>query len=101
MVEQSEQLRIQFIKHELTGDHAQYLVKVIGPGGISFDIRDRYSSMRTFQSMIKNNLDLPERELRALPAFPKKKAFGNTNADFLNTRMNQLENFFRAFVNVQ
>jgi hypothetical protein len=43
----AEEIRVKFLKHEVRGDHAQYFIKVMGPGGISFDIRDRYSSMRT------------------------------------------------------
>ncbi len=54
MVEAStETYKVQFVKHEVQDGHASYLVKVVAPGNIIFHIRDRYSSMRNFQSLIK------------------------------------------------
>lgn len=45
--------RVQFVKHEILDGHASYLIKVVAPGNIIFHIRDRYSSMRNFQSLFK------------------------------------------------
>ncbi len=35
--------KVQFIKFEVNGGYADYLVKIIAPGGITFHIKDRYS----------------------------------------------------------
>jgi hypothetical protein len=40
--------KVQFIKHETRNGHIEYLIKVVAPNNITFDIRDRYSSMRRF-----------------------------------------------------
>jgi hypothetical protein len=50
--------KVQFIRPEVTGGYAEYLIKVIGPGNISFHLRDRYSSMRNFVSGLKKSLPM-------------------------------------------
>ena len=71
----SDEYKVTFIKHQETNDgHIEYLVRVNAPGGYSFDFRDRYSSMRAFQSMIKKTFSL--QVFSQLPQFPPKKAFG-------------------------
>jgi len=54
MVESTtETYKVQFVKHEIQDGYATFLIKVVAPGNIIFHIRDRYSSMRNFQSLIK------------------------------------------------
>jgi hypothetical protein len=49
MVESSsDSYKVQFINHDMKRGFAEYLIRVNAPGGISFTIRDRYSSMRNF-----------------------------------------------------
>ena len=86
-----------FIKHEETADgHIEYLVKINAPGGHSFHFRDRYSSMRAFQSLIKKNS--PVNVFNQIPNFPPKKAFGAKADAFLSTRSTQLQQFFNSFL---
>ena len=94
MVEKSE-FKVQFIRHENRDGHIEYLYKVIGPNNITFDLRDRYSSMRRFQQQIRDQLNL--RQMAGVPNFPPKKTFGNMEAEFLRTRQTGLENFFKNF----
>jgi len=75
MERSSEDYQVTFIKRQETADgHVEYLVKVNAPGGHSFHFRDRYSSMRAFQSMIKKTFSV--NIFNQLPQFPPKKAFG-------------------------
>lgn len=85
----TDDFQITFVKHEETKDgHIEYLVKVNAPGGHSFHFKDRYSSMRTFQSMIKKNVNVAI--FNQLPEFPKKKSFGHKAEAFLSVRSTQL-----------
>ena len=71
------------VKHEVTQQNfCTYTIRVVGPRGISFHIRDRYSSIREFQSMVKRSIG----SVDVLPSFPKKKLFGNMDPGFLETR---------------
>lgn len=72
--------------YTVNGGHAEFVFKVMGPNGISFNLRDRYSSMREFQSMLKKNLDNSVR-LNDLPAFPKKRYLNGMDDSFLQNRM--------------
>jgi len=38
--------KISMIKFETAAGHADFIFKVVGPNGIGFHIKDRYSSMR-------------------------------------------------------
>ena len=68
------------VKYEITRQgHAEYIIKVVGPSDISFHLRDRYSSLREFQSMIKRNIGSTD----GCPSFPKKKYIGNMEPAFL------------------
>lgn len=88
---------MQFIKHTLTQEgYVEYLVKVIAPGNYSFHFKDRYSRMRSFQSMLKKQFNLAT--FNGLPNFPPKKAFGSKAADFLNSRSLALQQFFNSFL---
>ena len=89
---------MQFIKHEIRGDHAEYLFKIVAPNDISFELRDRYSSMRSFYGIIRNTLS--EGQLSGLPNFPPKKAFGHMKPQFLQNRQNQLENFYKIMLSM-
>lgn len=40
--------RVQFVKYETRKGYAEYLIKIVAPGNITFHIMDRYSSMRQF-----------------------------------------------------
>ena len=39
---------VKVIKHDVVRDYAEYLVKIVAPNGISFHIKDRYSSIRAW-----------------------------------------------------
>ena len=87
---------MQFIKHVPTEQgYVVYLVKVIAPGGHSFHFKDRYSSMRNFQSLLKKSLSLAV--INQLPNFPPKKAFGSKAENFVSQRSVQLQQFFASF----
>ncbi len=73
---------IQFVK---SGGHADFVFKVVGPNSVSFHCKDRYSSMREFQSMLKKNLD-NSIKINDLPQFPKKKYMGALDDAFLENR---------------
>jgi len=77
---------VAVVKHELSTNICTYTIKVVGPRSISFHIRDRYSSLREFQSMVKRSIG----SVDVLPSFPKKKLWGNTDAAFLETRKGQI-----------
>lgn len=53
------------LKYQVEAGHADYIFKVVGPNGISFHIKDRYSSMRSFQSLLKKEID--DKSLSSLP----------------------------------
>ena len=74
--------------------HAIYNIKVLGPRDIVFHIKDRYSSLREFQALIKKNIVSSD----GTPSFPKKKFFGNLEANFLDQRSNQLNLFLNTFL---
>ena len=40
--------KVQMIKYMVSGGHADFVFKVVGPNSVSFHIKDRYSSMREF-----------------------------------------------------
>ena len=71
----------------------------MGPGGHSFHIKDRYSSMRSFQEIIKINFNL--KAFKGFPNFPEKKTFNNKTERFLANRMTSLNNFFNNFLAIQ
>lgn len=77
--------------------HADYIFKVVGPIGYSFHIRDRYSSMREFQSLLKKDLDNGV-NLSDLPSFPKKRYLNKMDTQFLESRQMQLGLFFNQFL---
>ena len=81
--------KVQMIKYTVSNGHADYVFKVVGPNSHSFHVRDRYSSMREFQSMLKKNLD-NSIKLNDLPAFPKKRFLNGMDQNFLENRMVQL-----------
>ena len=75
------------VKFEVTAQgYAIYTIKVVGPRDISFHIKDRYSSLREFQAMVKRTIGSTD----GMPSFPKKRLFGNTEAAFLQQRSQQL-----------
>jgi hypothetical protein len=85
---------VQFISFRVDDGHADYLIKVLGPLGISFHIRDRYSRMASFNSDLRRGVQ----NAGTLPPFPAKKYFGNTAQQFLRQRQGQLETFFNNFL---
>jgi len=95
MERSEETYKVQFVKYETNRGHAEYLIKVVAPGNITFHIRDRYSSMRQFQSLIKKQFNM--KAYNGFPNFPKKKTFGNMSQEFLQQRLVQLQNFFNTF----
>ena len=49
MVESTEvTLNVNVVRVELEKGHAEYLIKIIGPKGINFHVKDRYSQLRVF-----------------------------------------------------
>ena len=87
------------IKYSVEHGHADFYFKVIGPNGLSFHVVDRYSSMRSFQSLVRKDLD-DSVKLNSLPQFPKKRYMGGLDEKFLDQRMKQLDLFFNAFLSI-
>jgi hypothetical protein len=97
MERSSDDYQVTFMKHEESAEgHIEYLVKINAPGNYSFHFRDRYSSMRAFQSMIKKSF--PVNVFNQLPQFPPKKAFGAKAEAFISGRSAQLQQFFNSFL---
>ena len=71
-----------------------YLIKVVGPKDISFHIRDRYSSIREFQSMVKKYIPSTD----GTPNYPKKRFWGNLDEVWLELRSRQLSLFLNTFL---
>ena len=69
--------KYQMINFKVEEGHAEFTIKVLGPVGITFHIIYRYSSMRDFSTLLKNNLTGVD--LNDLPSFPKKKIMGSTD----------------------
>lgn len=87
--------KISIVKHDVVDNaYAVYLIKVVGPKDISFHIRDRYSSIREFQSMVKKNIESTD----GTPNFPKKRFWGNLDTDWLELRTRQLSLFLNTFL---
>ncbi|TNV76836.1 hypothetical protein FGO68_gene13784 [Halteria grandinella] len=62
-------------------------------------MRDRYSGLLDFH---KKLLSLMGKQLAdTLPEFPGKKTFGNKSQEFLQLRLNQMQNFFNALLGHQ
>ena len=89
-------------KIEITGQegkdesHTAYLIKVTTwPNSqLSFNIKDRYSVLRSFQEDIVKKLF---KDTSSLPPFPEKKFFGGNDPKFLEQRKQQLVVFFNEF----
>ena len=96
-MESSDQYKFTFIKYQGKDDHISYLIKVFAPGGITFTIQDRYSSMKKFQDDILSSV----RVNKDLPSFPKKKLFGNKKEEFLRKRQRELESYFNALFSIR
>ncbi len=91
-----EGYQVSFVSHTTTGDGwVEYMVRITAPGGHTFHIKDRYSSMRSFQSQVKKQFNLAT--FNGLPTFPPKKAFGSKTTEFLNQRQSSLQQFFNSF----
>lgn len=71
--------KVTVVKHEVTDGYAVYIIKVVGPRDISFHLKDRYSSIREFQAMVKRQIGSAD----GTPTFPKKKYIGNMENQFL------------------
>lgn len=81
---------VTFVKSEMVDDHTEYLVAIADPeGGESIQIKDRYSSMRSFWERLATDF-----EGAAPRQFPPKKCCGNMDAQFVSQRMRDLERFF-------
>ena len=92
----SDAYPVQFVKHQQPGDGGvEYNIRVTTPGNYVVHIKDRYSSMRSFQSQIKKQFNLAT--FNGLPTFPPKKAFGSKTNEFLNARSSSLQQFFNSF----
>ena len=75
--------KVQMIRYNTENGHAEFIFKVVGPNNISFHIKDRYSAMRQFQSLLKKDLD-DSVNVSSLPPFPKKKFLKTMDAQFLD-----------------
>jgi len=87
MVEKNTPVAVDFkvtvVSHEVNEEnYAVYVILVVGPRDISFHLRDRYSSIREFQAMVKRQIGSAD----GTPTFPKKKYIGNMEAQFLQQR---------------
>jgi len=58
--------KVQMMDYKVEGGHADFIFKVVANNGTSFHIKDRYSSIRSFQSLIRKELD-DGAALNALP----------------------------------
>ena len=88
---------VKVVKHEVSGDnYAIYVIRVVvqGPRDIAFDMKDRYSSIREFQALVKRNIGSAD----GCPPFPKKKYIGNMERAFLTQREQQLSLFLQTFL---
>ena len=81
------------VKVRTDNGYADFVAKILAPNGMSFHIVDRYSSMRKFQSLLRNSLS-DTVNLNDLPPFPKKKMMGAMDPTFLEARKNELGLFF-------
>jgi hypothetical protein len=88
--------KIHFVGNEIKDGHANYQAKVMPSSSETFHIEDRYSSMRDFWNKLKK--DAPNN--RQVPDFPPKKWFGNTKPDFVNSRQQQLQQFFSTTLEI-
>ena len=88
--------RVTVVSHELVPNenYAIYVIKVLGPRDITFHLKDRYSSIREFQAMVKRQIGSAD----GTPTFPKKKLWGNTDAAFLAQRAQHISVFLQVFL---
>ena len=87
--------KVTVVKYEISHQgFAEYFIKVVAPRDIAFHIKDRYSSLRDFQSMIKRQIGSAD----GCPSFPKKKYIGNMETAFLEQRCQQLSLFLQVFL---
>jgi hypothetical protein len=50
--------KISMVKYILNKGYSDFIFKVVGPVNMSFHIKDRYSSMRSFYSMLRKELEI-------------------------------------------
>ena len=90
--------KFQMVKVKTDEGYANYIAKIIGPNGISFHIQDRYSSMRKFSQLLKNDISDKNINLNDLPPFPKKKLVGSMEPQFIDQRSVELGRYFNALL---
>jgi len=78
--------------YEPVSGHFEYLLRVIAETG-TWQFRKRYSLLRRFHEELHHSCT-------SLPAFPPKKMFGNTKAQFLEKRRVALEDYFSRICNL-
>lgn len=96
MVEsKDDSLQMKFLEWDQQRGFTMYHIRVEGPNGKTFHIKDRYKSMRQFQSFLKRQL--PASSLSKFGMFPPKKMLGNKNPAFVQQRKEALQIFFNKF----
>ena len=84
--------KVTAASYDLTEDGvANYVLHVVGPKDISFTLKDRYSSIREFQSIVKKYISKAD----VTPTFPNKKYFGNKSHNFCSNEHNSFPSFYR------
>ena len=103
MVERTQQqserlinLTVTVANHEVTQEnYCNYIIKVVCPGHlVSFEIKDRYSSLREFTQAV---ITIIGSDAKGIPSFPKKTLWGNMEPNFIEQRKLQLQDFLNAF----
>ena len=82
-------------KHEVVNArYTSYLFRIEVSNGIIFHLRDRYSSILTFQSAVRKDIPIKTN----IPEFPRKKFVGNLDPNFIRIRATNLTQFLNMFL---
>jgi hypothetical protein len=93
-MEQSINVKIQFVTYKKEGDLVKYQIRVTSQNDASLnaELYERYSSLHTLHEALKKEANNPSN----FPKFPPKKFFGSTDEKFLNQRQIGLQHYFNA-----
>jgi len=94
-MEKETNYRLQFVKHTKSGDHVEYVIRLIclEDSNISVEFLDRYSNLKKIHDVLKN-----EANSINFPKYPPKKFFGSTDEKFLNQRQTALNAYFNTIL---
>ena len=89
--------KVTFVEYDIIDKkYTKYLSRKDTSHGLTFQIRDRFSSIRAFQSAIKKKI--PVRT--SIPDFPSKKYVGNLQDRYIRIRAKNLTMFLNMFLSV-